>query len=408
MQAAEYLSRLREGPYMRSEMAFPLSEYKDRVARLREAMRQAGMDGVIICDPGSMYYFTGYYTFETSVHAAVIIPLDGEIAIQVPPAEVSNVLIKGWIDDVIPYTMYQSTGFDESFRYQVRDQLVDLIHSRGMDNGKIGIDTEQAGLRIEYLWQLQEALPKTLFVSLRSMLLEIRGVKSPKEIEYHREAARITSAGMRAGLAYVREGRTENDVAAEIYSTLVREGSEFNTIQPIVVSGYRSSFNHMHFFRRKIQKDEHVLMEIGGVYNRYCSPLLRFGFAGTPSQLFLRVHGAVNEALSILHENARTGASCHDVVVKARKPLEPLVDIGFWGGFFGYGVGCQFPPSWVERSGRFGLDNHQELKPGMVFHTPIGMRVPNQLSASVSETIVIRESGSAEILTDCPRELICN
>jgi Xaa-Pro aminopeptidase len=54
-----------------------------------------------------------------------------------------------------------------------------------------------------------------------------RVIKSPREMECLRAAARCTQAGMRAAIDAIAEGKAENAVAGECYRAMVGAGSEF-------------------------------------------------------------------------------------------------------------------------------------------------------------------------------------
>ena len=85
----------------------------------------------------------------------------------------------------------------------------------------------------------------------------------------------------------------------------------------------------------------------------------------------------------------------------AEQALKPLADQVFFSGVFGYTVGAQFPPSWVEGSGFIARGGTTEFRPGMVFHLPICLRVPGQWGIGCSETILVTKKG-AEPITSNP------
>ena len=395
MDYREYLAATRAGP-IPSEAAFSRSEYQARVAALRKAMAARGLDALMLCDPGNMYYVSGYYTFETSVHGAVVLPLEGEPFIQVLALEASNPLIKGWLSDILAYT--------RSDPGQMSGQLVERFRALGFERGRIGLDAALPGLRLSVFREIEAALPGARFENATDILWAARRVKSAREIAYHREAARLTMLGMRAGRAELRVGASENDIAAAAYSAMVRAGGEFMSIQPIVASGHRHAYNHMHFFRRKLQQGDSVMLEFGAAYHRNTSPMIRTGHVGAPTEEFLRVSDAARESADRVIAAAKPGRTGHDVTVEALKAYDKVKDVAFHYGCYGYSVGGQFPPSWVEPSAFFVLKSETVLEPGMVFHLPICFRVPRRFAAGYSETILITKKG-CEVLTDDRREL---
>jgi Xaa-Pro aminopeptidase len=395
MNYLEYLAATRAGP-IPSEMAFPREEFQARVAALRKAMAARGLDALALCDPGNMYYVAGYYTFETSVHGCVVLPLEGEPFIQVLAIEASNPLIKGWLTDIVAYTRAEPEMMSR--------QLIERFSALGIEAGRIGLDASLPGLRLQVFREIQAALPEARFEDATDILMIQRRVKSAREIAYHREAARFTVLGMKAARAELRAGATENDVAAAAYSAMVRAGSEFMSIQPIVASGHRHAYNHLHFFRRKLQAGDSVMLEFGGTYHRYTSPMIRTGHIGAPTAEFLKISDAAREAADRILAFAAPGKTCDEVTREALKAYAKVEDVAYHYGGYGYGVGAQFPPSWVEPSAFFVVNNKTVLEPGMLFHLPICYRVPRRFAAGYSETVLITEKG-CEALTDNDRSL---
>ena len=50
------------------DLPFDESEYRQRVARTREAMEQAGIEVLLVTDPGNMNYLSGYDGWSFYVH----------------------------------------------------------------------------------------------------------------------------------------------------------------------------------------------------------------------------------------------------------------------------------------------------------------------------------------------------
>ncbi len=397
MNYVEFLAAVRAKSPRQHELPFEVKEYQDRVERLRQEMGKRGFDALILSDPGNMFYFSGYYTFETSLHAALLVPMEGDLALQVHAVEVSNPLIKGWVETIEAYNSNEG-------RFAVRDQLTRMLEARSLASGRIGIDADNPSLRVNTVREIEAVLPNARFIDATELPLIVRAVKSPREIEYHRKAADITSIGTKAALAAIAPGKTENDIAAVGYAAMTEAGSEFFSIQPVVVSGYRMSFNHTQFYRRRIERGEVVKLEFGGCYNRYTSPIIRQAHTGPPSEKVKRLNACIELTLDAMLEHARAGRTSHEVAVEIAKTTKELHKVGFHYGTYAYAVGAQFPPSWVEGSAYILEGNETVLKPGMVFHTPLGFRLPHEFSVARSETILIRE-GRCEVLTSVPRGL---
>jgi Xaa-Pro aminopeptidase len=210
---------------------------------------------------------------------------------------------------------------------------------------------------------------------------------------------------MKAAAGAIRPGATENSIAAAVCEAMIAAGSEFFSIDPHVRAGARSSMPHATYKRTAVKPGDSIVLEFGGVYQRYTAPLFRTGVIGRPPDRLKRLAEVSLGMLEVLYENIRPGRTMDDVARTTAKRLEGLEpDVGF-NQNHAYAVGIGFPPDWVEHSVFIRPGSPHVLAPGMTFHTPRSFRVPGVLYVGFSETIVVTETG-CEPLTRFPRELI--
>ena len=63
------------------DIPFDQSEYDDRLDRLRRAMEEQRLDGLILTEPSDIYYLSGYDTQGFWAYQAMIIPADGPLTL---------------------------------------------------------------------------------------------------------------------------------------------------------------------------------------------------------------------------------------------------------------------------------------------------------------------------------------
>lgn len=272
-------------------------------------------------------------------------------------------------------------------------QLVDILGNLGAGSARIGIEARRPGLNPFTAGRLRASIPQASFVDATDLVLKVRAVKSPGEIAYLRAAARLSSLGMEAAIQVIHPGATENDVAAAAMHAIVKGGGEYFCIDPIVRAGKRSDVTHGTAKRGPIQPGDAVLMEFGGVFQRYCAPLLRTAVIGKPSPELRHLCDTSLSAMDLLYRHLRPGRNIDEVARAAAKALADLDPSVQMRGYFGYAVGIGFPPSWGERSVEIAEGHAEILQPGMAFHTHRSMRVPGTMGVGFSETVVITESG---------------
>jgi Xaa-Pro aminopeptidase len=82
------------------------------------------------------------------------------------------------------------------------------------------------------------------FVALERAVESVRVIKDASEIEILREAGRMLSAVASEAVAFVRPGRSERDVAADVDDALRRAGFDKPAFETIVASGPNSALPH--------------------------------------------------------------------------------------------------------------------------------------------------------------------
>lgn len=374
------------------ECPFPQAEYDQRLENLRARMAADSVEALLLTDPSDLFYLTGYSTFEVSVHVALVVTAES-LTLQVPSIETGPAMITTRVDHVIGYR-WEGIG----------DVLDPLARALGGHRATVGIDYWHGSLRQGVVEGLKQRLPDTRFVDASGMLKSIRIVKSPAEIDCLRQSARMTGQGIEAAATAIQPGMTDNDIAAIGAEALLAGGSEFMSMQPIVTVGQRSSVIHTNHKRCKVGEGDTVFLEFGAVWQRYTAPMMRTVVAGEPTARMRSVFDGCRRVVDALQSSMVPGRTFDHAAKAAEQAMAPLADEVFFSGVFGYTVGAQFPPSWVEGSGFIARGESAEFRQGMVFHLPICLRIPGHWGIGCSDTVLVGENG-AEPLTSNPWRL---
>ncbi|MDE2715417.1 MAG: Xaa-Pro peptidase family protein, partial [Chloroflexota bacterium] len=252
---------------------------------------------------------------------------------------------------------------------------------------------------------LVAALPKAQFVDGSGIVEAVKTVKSPREIEHIRSAARTTAAGMAAAIDVAREGATDNDVAAAASEALIAADSEYMCLSPVVTSGRRSGILHSTHKRNRLETGDVVLLEMGGCIHRYSAPTMRTVFIGEPPAEARRMAEACLTTLGNILSAIRAGVTTNEVAQVGWESILTAGDGFVFHGNFGYAVGAGFPPTWADDTGAIMSGIDTVLRPGMVFHHPVALRRMGRYGTAFSETTVVTENG-CEVLTNSPREIV--
>lgn len=370
-----------------SELPFPPAEFTARLARVRDAMSLAGLDALLLTDPADIFYLTGYHTFEVSVHTALVVGAEG-LVLQVPSIETGPAVVTAAVDEILGY------------RWEGIDGVIAPLAETLAAYRAIGLDLYGAGLRLGVIRELQARLGAERFRDDGGALLDaIRLVKTPAELDCLRESARITAAGLAAAEAVIAPGVTDSEVAAEGCRALLAAGSEFMSLQPIVTSGRRISVIHVNHKRNVIERDDPVFLEFGSAFQRYTAPMMRTAVAGRASAEMQALRDLCRALFESLIAEMRPGRTFDDAARAAETLLAPHADRLFFSGVFGYAVGAQFPPSWVEGTGYIARGQRREFAADMVFHLPLCLRRPGEWGVGISDTVRVTPQGG-EAITD--------
>ena len=380
------------------EMAFPRVEYEARLANVRNAMAEEDIDVLLVHHTPNFCYLAGYQTPLANWYACLIVPQEGELIAHIVDIELPSLLVHGWDNDSI-------IGFDWRLQGDAPGRLAEILRERGFAAERIGLELRLPGCSGQTAIELQQLLPEAKIIDASDLVLNLRVVKSPAELAHVREAARLTDIGMEASLDALAPGNTDNDVLAAAYAAMVRAGSEYVSIQPLVKVGNATGMVHITAKRRAMRPGDTVAIELTGVYQRYSAPLFRTGVIGQPSDLVRRLADHSLSTLALLLENARPGRPASEVaaaVARGSQPLEPPArgsEIGY-----GYAVGLSFPPDFVEHSMWIDENHDRPLEEGMVFHSVFHGRVPGKVAVITSECWTVTATG-AEPLSKLRRDL---
>lgn len=369
-----------------AECHLPDAELQARLRNLRRALTEASLDAVLLTDPADIHYFSGYSTFEVSVHAGLLITAQRSV-LQVPSIETGPAVTTARCDEIIGYRWEEPDS--------VTAPLLDLLPGRT----RLALDFWAPGLRAGLARQLEQHLGPERLQPLGDLVDRLRLVKSEYEIGLLQRSARMTAQGLEGAQQAVRPGATEHDVAAAASQALLAAGSEFMSLQPIVTSGPRSSVIHLNHSDRVIAANEPVFIELGAAYRRYTAPMMRTVLTGPATDDMQRVRDCCAALQASLCESMRPGHSFDEAARAAEKVLQPLARDVFFSGVFGYAVGAQFPPSWVEGTGFIARGQEHRFAPGMVFHLPLCLRIPGLWGIGLSNTVLVGEHGATP-LTD--------
>lgn len=374
----------------RTDLVFAMPEYERRLAELRARMAARGVDALLVTTPENLFYLTGYETQGLWYFAGLVVPLVGEPFICTRHAEDTVVESDTWIALSRPFR-------DDQDSMAV---LADACREFGLAGKRVGYERSSYFFRASEQDGLFGRLSGTAFVDCSHIVEDGRVIKSAPEIEMIRRAARASEGGVGAGVAAVRAGASENEVAAEVYRGMLLAGGHYCSMQPFVVSGPRAFVSHATWRDRRIERGDCVFFEIGGTVHRYNAPMMRTISVGEPGPDLREAEALVIEAMAAVEAAIKPGvptgeadAAGRAVIARNRFGATQYTRVG-------YGMGIACTPGW-------GEGHIIDIKPGdtrlfrenMCFHVIPFLQIPGKTAVGISAVVRVTATGCEAIHT---------
>lgn len=316
---------------------FPRDEFEERYARTRTLMAARGIDALLITERLNYQYFSGHRSEQNAVDKIrsymLILRQDGPPTLITMPFEAAQVEQTTYIDDL--RLIGGLTGHT--------DFITGVLKSLRLDRARIGCELgREQYLGISYLGlqEVMAGLPKADFVDAADIILAVRNVKSPREIEYLRKAATINAKAMQETFAEVRAGMTENDIARVLRRNLVAGGAEKLSLL-CVLSGAHERGVVLLPTDRTVRPGETLGFDVGVSYRGYWSDLARTASVGPPGSELVEFYAWMMRLRRDCDAQLRPGNRPADViaVVDAYLGERGLKTTGV--GRIGHGVGIE-------------------------------------------------------------------
>jgi Xaa-Pro dipeptidase len=370
-------------------MPVPLDTLTSRLTRAREATRVAELDVLLITPSPDLRYLLGVGGESHERLTCLILPADGHPTLVVPALERPgldgtpvlglDLEIAEWTDGDDPYAL-----------------VADLLRRSGSPV-RAGVGD---AMPAAHVLALRAALPACEQQLASTVLAQLRMRKDSAEI------AALTAAGQaidrvhaRMG-EWLRVGRTEAQVGADVAAAIVAEGHTAAAFV-IVGSGQHGASPHHDVSDRVVRPGDVVVVDIGGpTPEGYFSDCTRTYSLGEPADVDVAMAYPVLQAAQDAAVAAVTPGTTAQRVDATARAL--IADAGFGERFIhrtGHGIGLE-----VHEQPYIVAGNDLVLEPGMAFSIEPGIYLPGRWGARIEDIVVVNDSGATR-LNHRPREL---
>lgn len=384
---------------------FATEEYLARVKKTQTRMTEASIEVLLVSDPANMNYLTGYDGWSFYVPQLVAVSLDDEQPIWIgrgmdaSGARLTTFLsedhIIGYPDDYVQSKVKHPMNF-----------VADEIKSRGWLKQNIGVEMDAYYFSARGFVELRKDLPQANFADGNLLVSWVRIIKSEQEIEYMKQAGKISEKVMQTALDQLSPGVRECDAVAEVCRAQIAGtkefGGDYTAIVPMMPTGEKTAAPHLTWTDDPYKDEQAVNLELAACRHRYHSPLARTAYLGkNPPEKLSNLARYTVEGLNLALDTIKPGMTCEEVELVWRKHiakagLEKESRIG-------YSMGLNYPPDWGEHTASLRPGDRTVLAPNMTFHMILGMWMDNY-GFECSESFRVTENG-CETFADFPRKL---
>lgn len=285
-------------------------------------------------------------------------------------------------------------------------------------NEHLRASTEVETREDRFIKQVKQDYPAHQVHKSAPILHKIRSIKDEVELELMQRACKITEAGVRRLLGFIKPGVWEYEIEAELAHEFLRNRSKGFSYTPIVASGKNACVLHYIDNNQQCLDGDVILLDVGAEYANYSSDLTR---CVPVNGRFTARQKAVYNAVLHVKKEAEKLLIPGTIMAEYHKQVghlmeEQLVNLGLitmddihnqspdWPAYKKY---------FMHGTSHFlGLDTHdvglwhEPIQAGMVFTCEPGIYIPEEgLGIRLEDDVVVQEAGAPfNLMKDIPLE----
>jgi len=387
---------------MVSRTSLPLSEFRERLQRVRERIEEASVDAGVWFSATSIEYLSHFYHLQTERPIALAVTPD-RVAITVPKLELVRVEDNQLIDNIYHYFDFPDTSPMET----VAEML------RSLDVDRVAADMTGPPGAFGY-----EGPPLSDFVTVESQswVDRMRWQKSNAEIAVMREGSKWANLAHEALAERIEPGAKQGTIsqdaskhAATVMTDTLGESYVPRTgiyFEGPVHTGFHSGDStgepHPYPTNRRLEEGDVIVTAAEANVDGYLSEIERTMFLGEPDDEQRRYFEIMLEAQTAGIEASGPGVSYASVAEAV------------WDCFVAHEVGDL---AYHHVGHNLGLETHEPpyidrgadatMEPGHVFTVEPGLYTDDHGGYRHSDPVVVTEDGT-EVLNYWPRDLESN
>lgn len=378
----------------------------ERLERLQQAMKEAGLDAIVCSLPENVLLLTGYFPV---VGTSIAITTRECETILFAPKDELDVAEDCGANEIIPFepgSLNEITDAVKALRQPVRHTLEKKRLGASIFGYECGASHEPASYASMNLYgnAIMELFAEATLRPASALLARLKSVLTPIELDRLRRACRIAEQAFERGYDCLRAGIKETEAAAYFRAPLTTIGTGFEGVSRadgyvFCMSGPNSAKAYGAYARsrsRQIEVADFVLTHCNSYADGYWTDITRTFCLSPPTEQHIDFYDAALEARSAGLSAVRPGVRAADV---DRAVRDVLAGRGLAKAFkHGTGHGVGFAAIDHNARPRIHPKSDDRLEQGMVFNVEPGIYIEDFGGLRHCDVVAVTETG-VEVLT---------
>lgn len=238
-------------------------------------------------------------------------------------------------------------------------------------------------------------------VDSEKAFIDAMSIKQQYELDLIQRACNITDDAFVALLGRIKEGMSENEVAAELEYLMRGCGASGTSFDTIVAFGKNSSVPHHETGDTKLKYGDIILIDFGCKVGGYCSDCTRTFLFGNDNKYgdFIKAYDHVLKAHMLVKEQVTDGITGREADAVARDYLKRYGLDKYFTHSLGHGIGVN-----IHEYPYLSPKGENVLKNGMVFSDEPGVYFEGDFGIRIEDTVTLKD-GKVISLTNSNKNL---
>ena len=341
-----------------------------RLKDFQRLIKNAGLSGYICVNPLEMRYFTGLELF------------DGEAVFLMTPRKTycfTKTMMLAKLQVVADFVVLKDVAGDmlaSALEFAVEKKWSHLGFDPEMFDFVRGEKLAQAGL-----------------IRVEGLVSEMRKSKYADEIDLIKKSCHIAAEAFAEVKPQIKTGMSEEDVRVLIALAMIKRGADSIPFNIVCFGENCADAHHMPSAKRKLKKNEAVLMDFGCFYRGYCSDMTRSWWHGDkePAE-YSKIWNVVAMAKEAAERLLKAGLPVAELDKTTRGIIE---DSGYGKNFIhstGHGIGLEVHENPIERSNTIG-----ELEENFVVTIEPGIYLNGKYGVRLEDSYLVTQTGAKNL-----------